>query len=151
VLALPDGLVKIGIWIENTRASVQDLGEVTHAPVSSYPTRQNDRVRDIELPTSKMRAWVERYRIFRMQFMLTGAGLAISNQLRAYAKYRFFTSIARYATGVGAVHVALRLEGGVYRCTAAIELASFGPLTIQAQAPHPNAAIERVADGNRLR
>jgi len=81
-----------------------------------------------------------------MQFMLTGIGLAISHQLRAYAEYRFFTSIARYVTGVGAVDVALRLDGGVYRCTAAIELPSFGPITIQAHAPHPNAAIDRVAE-----
>jgi ribosome-associated translation inhibitor RaiA len=90
--------------------------------------------------------WLERCQIFSMQFVLTGSGLVISHQLRAYAEYRFFTSIARYAAGVDAVHVALRLDGGVYRCTAAIELASFGPLTIHARAPHPNAAIDRLAD-----
>jgi len=81
-----------------------------------------------------------------MQFVLTATGLTISSQLRAYAEYRFFTSIARYATGVRAVHVTLRLDGGVYRCTATIELASFGPLTIQARAPHPNAAIDLLAE-----
>jgi len=81
-----------------------------------------------------------------MQFMLTGIGLAISSQLRGYAEYRFFTSIARYATGVGAVQMTMRLDGHVYLCTAAIDLGRSGPLTIQARAAHPNAAVDRVAE-----
>jgi ribosome-associated translation inhibitor RaiA len=81
-----------------------------------------------------------------MQFMLTGIGLAISSQLRGYAEYRFFTSIARYATGVGAVQMTMRLNGDVYLCIAAIDLARSGSLTREARAPHPNAAIDRVAE-----
>jgi ribosome-associated translation inhibitor RaiA len=81
-----------------------------------------------------------------MQFRLTGNGLAISNQLRAYAEYRFFTSTARYASGFAVVQMTLRQEGDVYFCTAVIDLAPSGVLTIQARAPHPNAAIDRVAE-----
>jgi len=81
-----------------------------------------------------------------MQFRLTGNGLAISNQLRAYAEYRFFTSTARYASGVVVVQMTMRQDGDVYFCAAVIDLAPSGALTIQARAPHPNAAIDRVAE-----
>jgi ribosome-associated translation inhibitor RaiA len=81
-----------------------------------------------------------------MQFMLTGSGLTISNQLRAYAEYRFFTSIAPYASGLAVVQMTLPQDGDVYFCTAAIDLAGPGALTIQTRAPHPNAAIDRVAE-----
>lgn len=81
-----------------------------------------------------------------MQFRLTGNGLAISNQLRAYAEYRFFTSTARYASGVAVVQMTLRQDGDVYFCIAVIDLAPSGALSIQASAPHPNAAIDRVAE-----
>jgi ribosome-associated translation inhibitor RaiA len=81
-----------------------------------------------------------------MQFRLTGNGLAISNQLRAYAEYRFFASTARYASGVAVVQMTLRQDGDECFCTAVIDLAPSGVLTVQARAPHPNAAIDRVAE-----
>jgi ribosome-associated translation inhibitor RaiA len=81
-----------------------------------------------------------------MQFMLTGDGLAISNELRAYAEYRFFTRIARYARAIGLVQMMVRCDGDVYFCTAAVDPACAEGFTVQARARHPNAAIDRVAD-----
>jgi ribosome-associated translation inhibitor RaiA len=81
-----------------------------------------------------------------MHFGLTGNGLAISSQLRAYAEYRFFTSTARYTSSVAVVQMTLRQDGDVYSCTAVVDLAPSGTLTIQARAPHPNAAIDSVAE-----
>jgi len=81
-----------------------------------------------------------------MQFMLTGDGLAISNQLRAYAEYRFFTTIARYASAIGIVQMTVRCDDDVYFCTAAFDQARAEGFTVQARACHPNAAIDRVAD-----
>jgi hypothetical protein len=49
-----------------------------------------------------------------MQFMLTGDGLAVSDQLRAYAEYRFFTRIARYASAVRVVQMTVRCDGDAY-------------------------------------
>jgi hypothetical protein len=81
-----------------------------------------------------------------MQFMLTANGLAISSQLRAYAEYRFFTTIARYASAIGIVRMTVRCDGDVYFCTAAVDEARAEGFTVQARAPHPNAAIDKVAD-----
>lgn len=81
-----------------------------------------------------------------MQFMLTGSGLAISHELRAYAEYRFFTRIARYASAIGVVQMTVRFDADVYFCTAAVDPARAGGFTVQARAHHPNAAIDKVAD-----
>jgi ribosome-associated translation inhibitor RaiA len=81
-----------------------------------------------------------------MQFIFTGNGLAIPNQLRAYAEYRFFTRIARYASTIGVVQMTVRCDGDVYFCSAAVDQAQADGFTVQAQAPHPNAAIDKVAD-----
>jgi ribosome-associated translation inhibitor RaiA len=81
-----------------------------------------------------------------MQFMLTGDGLAVSNQLRAYAEYRFFTRIARYASAIRVVQMTVRCDGDAYFCTAAVDPARAEGFTVQARALHPNAAIDKVAD-----
>jgi ribosome-associated translation inhibitor RaiA len=81
-----------------------------------------------------------------MEFMLTGNGLAISNQLRAYAEYRFFTRIARYAKAIGVVQMTVRCDADVYFCTAAVDPGRVEGFTVRARAPHPNSAIDRVAD-----
>jgi ribosome-associated translation inhibitor RaiA len=78
--------------------------------------------------------------------MLTGNRLAISNELRAYAEYRFFTRIARYASAIGVVEMTVRYDGDLYFCTAAVDPARAEGFTVQARARHPNAAIDRVAD-----
>jgi ribosome-associated translation inhibitor RaiA len=81
-----------------------------------------------------------------MQFLLTADGLAISNQLRAYAEYRFFTKVARHASTISVVQITVRCDGDVYFCTAAVDETRAEGFTVQARAAHPNAAIDKVAD-----
>lgn len=84
-----------------------------------------------------------------MRIMLTGKDVAVTEQLRAYAEYRMFTSIARYEPLVRAVNVTLRRHTDHqdrFLCLVSLDLSPSGQITTRASAPHPNVAIDRVAD-----
>ena len=73
----------------------------------------------------------------------------ITSEKRAYAEYRFFTSIAPYERRIGAVDVAVRrdvVSRGPFLCVVAVDLGRAGYIRTQARAMHPTAAIDRAAD-----
>jgi len=84
-----------------------------------------------------------------MRIRISSIDTPIASEKRAYAEYRFFTSIAPYDPQVGAVDVVVGRELGArgqFRCTVAVDLGPSGYVRTQARAMHPNAAIDRAAD-----
>jgi ribosome-associated translation inhibitor RaiA len=83
-----------------------------------------------------------------MRIRISSIDTPISNEKRAYAEYRFFTSIAPYETRIEVVDVAVRRSavGEQFLCTVAVNLGRDGHIKTQARALHPSAAIDRAAD-----
>lgn len=68
---------------------------------------------------------------------------------RAYAEYRFFTSVAPYEGRLRSVDVVVRRDrmvSGQFLCTAIVDLGPSGRIKTQARAAHPSGAIDRAAD-----
>jgi len=95
-----------------------------------------------------------------MRIRVSGIDTPIAEDKRAYAEYRFFTSIAPYEPQIGAVHVVVGREltvGRQFLCTVTVDLGASGRIKTQARAMHPSAAIDRAADrtawliGRRIR
>jgi ribosome-associated translation inhibitor RaiA len=95
-----------------------------------------------------------------MQIRISGINAPITAESRAYAAYRFFTSIARYESRVGSVDVVVGREaaaGGRLVCIVAVDLGRSGHVKTQARSRRPSAAIDRAADrtawliGRRIR
>lgn len=73
----------------------------------------------------------------------------VTDERRAYAEYRFFTSIAPSVTHVRSVDVVVRRDSTANRqflCRVTIDLGPSGRVRTQARAFHPTAAIDRAAD-----
>jgi ribosome-associated translation inhibitor RaiA len=84
-----------------------------------------------------------------MRIRISAIDTPIANEKRAYAEYRFFTSIAPYEPRVAAVDVVVRPEAvgrGQFLCTVAVDLGQSGHINTYARALHPSAAIDRAAD-----
>lgn len=84
-----------------------------------------------------------------MRIKISGLDASIADEKRAYAEYRFFTSIASYEPQVGAVDVVVGRElttSRQFRCTVIVDLGRSGHVKTQARAMHPSAAIDRAAD-----
>jgi ribosome-associated translation inhibitor RaiA len=84
-----------------------------------------------------------------MRITVSGVNTPVTDEKRAYAEYRFFTSIAPYEAQIRAVDVAVKRDSAATRqflCTVAIDLRGDGPVKTQARAAHPTAAIDRAAD-----
>jgi ribosome-associated translation inhibitor RaiA len=84
-----------------------------------------------------------------MHISLSGVSVDVADRIRAYAEYRFFSSVARHATLIRSVDIALRriagARGGVL-CQVHIDLGTSGRVKTQARGAHPSAAIDRAAD-----
>jgi ribosome-associated translation inhibitor RaiA len=84
-----------------------------------------------------------------MRITLSGINIPISDDKRAYAEYRFFTSIAPHEVTIRSVNVVIRRDSAANRsflCTVVVDLGSSGRIKTQARAVHPSAAIDRAAD-----
>ena len=84
-----------------------------------------------------------------MRINVSGADTAVTDEKRAYAEYRFFTSIAAHVARVRAVDVVVRRDGAKcppFLCTVTIDLGPSGRIKTQARAVHPIAAMDRAAD-----
>jgi ribosome-associated translation inhibitor RaiA len=84
-----------------------------------------------------------------MRIKVSGINAPIADEKRAYAEYRFFTSIAPHAPRVRAVHVIVTRDSGAdrhFRCAVTVDLWPSGRVKTQARAVHPSAAIDRAAD-----
>lgn len=84
-----------------------------------------------------------------MRIRISGLDTPITDEKRAYAEYRFFTSIAPYEPQVGAVDVVVGRELTArrqFRCTVTVDLGRSGQIRTQARAMHPSAAIDRAAE-----
>jgi ribosome-associated translation inhibitor RaiA len=84
-----------------------------------------------------------------MRIRVSGITPPVTDEQRAYAEYRFFTSIALYETQIRAVDVVVRRDAAAPRqflCTVAVGLRGDGHVKTQARAAHPTAAIDRAAD-----
>jgi ribosome-associated translation inhibitor RaiA len=80
---------------------------------------------------------------------MSGVNLSISNDMRAYAEYRFFTSIAPHELEIRAMDVVLRRDSASNRqflCTVVVDLASSDRIKTQARGAYLTAAIDRTAD-----
>jgi ribosomal subunit interface protein len=84
-----------------------------------------------------------------MRIMLTGKNVDISHQLQAYTEYRFFAGVARYEPLIRSISVAIRQNASsrdAFICVVVVDLGRAGQIKTRARGPHPNAAIDRVAD-----
>ncbi len=84
-----------------------------------------------------------------MRIRVSGVNTPITDDTRAYAEYRFFTSIAPHAGRVRAVDVLVRRNSaanGQCLCAVTVDLGPAGQVRTQARAVHPSAAIDRAAD-----
>jgi ribosome-associated translation inhibitor RaiA len=84
-----------------------------------------------------------------MRIRVSAIDTPVTDEKRAYAEYRFFTSIAPYEPRVVAVDVVVRRDSGASRqflCTVTVDLGPSGRVRTQARAVHPSAAIDRAAD-----
>jgi hypothetical protein len=80
---------------------------------------------------------------------MAGIDTPIADDTRAYAKYRFFTSVARHERMIRSIDIAVRRDPAVHRpflCTVAIDLGASGRVKTQARAVHPSGAIDRAAE-----
>ena len=84
-----------------------------------------------------------------MRIRISGIDAPIADEKRAYAEYRFFTSIAPYEPQIGAVDVVVGQTLTARRqflCTVTVDLGRSGHIKTQARAMHPSGAIDRAAD-----
>jgi len=84
-----------------------------------------------------------------MRINVSGVNVPIADDKRAYAEYRFFTSIAPHDMSIRAVDVVIRRDSAAHRsflCAVVVDLGSSGRIKTQARAAHPSAAIDRAAD-----
>ena len=84
-----------------------------------------------------------------MRIRISGIDTPIADEKRAYAEYRFFTSVAPYDPQVGAVDVVVGRQLAPrlpFVCTVTVDLGRSGHIKTQARAMHPSAAIDRAAD-----
>jgi ribosome-associated translation inhibitor RaiA len=84
-----------------------------------------------------------------MRIRVSGIDTAINDATRAYAEYRFFTSIARHESRVRAVDIVVTRDSAPNRqflCTVTVDLGPSGHVKTQARAAHPSGAIDRAAD-----
>jgi ribosome-associated translation inhibitor RaiA len=84
-----------------------------------------------------------------MRIKLSESDVPLINDKRAYAEYRFFTSVAPYDPQVGAVDVVVGRQLAPrlpFVCTVTVDLGRSGHIKTQAHAMHPSAAIDRAAD-----
>jgi ribosome-associated translation inhibitor RaiA len=84
-----------------------------------------------------------------MRIRVSGIDAPIIDEKRAYAEYRFFTSIAPYEVNVRAIDVVVKRDStaaGRFLCTVTVDLGGAGHVKTQARGVHPSAAIDRAAD-----
>jgi ribosome-associated translation inhibitor RaiA len=84
-----------------------------------------------------------------MRIRISGVDTPITGEKRAYAEYRFFTSIAPHEKRVNAVDVVVTRDSsgnGEFLCSVIVDLGRSGRVKTQARAMHPSAAIDRAAD-----
>lgn len=84
-----------------------------------------------------------------MRIRICASDALFTDDTRAYAEYRFFTSLARHEARVRALNVAIERDSAAnlrFLCTVVLDLGASGHLKTQARAAHPNAAIDRAAD-----
>jgi ribosomal subunit interface protein len=84
-----------------------------------------------------------------MRINISGVNLSITRDMRAYAEYRFFTSIAPHQLKIREVDVVLRRDSASNRrflCMVIVDLASSDRIKTQARSAYPAAAIDRTAD-----
>ena len=84
-----------------------------------------------------------------MRIKVSGVNIPITDDKRAYAEFRVFTSIAPHELRIRSVDVVIRRESAANRsflCRVVVDLGTSGRIKTQARAVHPTAAIDRAAD-----
>ena len=80
-----------------------------------------------------------------MRVLVSSVGAPVDAQLRTYAEYRIFSTLATHDNVAGA-RVELRAENDSVQCNVRVTLAPRGSVQAQASAAHPAAAVDRVAE-----
>ena len=84
-----------------------------------------------------------------MRIEVTGTNDSVSPQIRAYAEYRLFTTLARHARVIGRVGVILgsseQQASGALMCEVEVRLQASGFASVLAHGPHMHAAIDLAA------
>ena len=85
-----------------------------------------------------------------MRIEVTGKNDSATPQIRAYAEYRLFTTLARHARVIQRVCVILGSPdpqtGGALTCEVDVSLRASGSARVLAQGPHMHAAIDGAAE-----
>ena len=92
-----------------------------------------------------------------MRVVISSRGLPFDTQIRAYAEYRVFSTLATHDNVLGA-RVRLRRVEAAVQCNVHVTLQPRGSVQARGSAPHAAAAIDRAAerisalmDGHRKR
>lgn len=80
-----------------------------------------------------------------MRVVISSRGRPLEPQLRSYAEYRFFSTLAPHDNVAGA-RVQLRADEEAVQCQVQVMLHPGGSLQARASAPHAAAAIDRAAE-----
>jgi ribosome-associated translation inhibitor RaiA len=80
-----------------------------------------------------------------MRVVISSHGLPIDTQIRAYAEYRLFSTLATHDNVLGA-RVRLRRADAAVQCSVHVTLRPRGSVQARSSAPHPAAAIDRAAE-----
>ena len=88
-----------------------------------------------------------------MRINVSGVNIPITDDKRAYAEYRFFTSIAPHDMSIRAVDVVIRRDSAANRsflCAVVVDLGSSGRIKTQARAVHPTRGHRSSRRSGRL-
>ena len=80
-----------------------------------------------------------------MRVLVSSVGAPLDAQLRTYAEYRIFSTLATHDNVAGA-RVELSSENDTVQCHVRVTLAPRGSVQARASAAHPAAAVDRAAE-----
>ena len=80
-----------------------------------------------------------------MRVLVSSVGGPLDAQLRTYAEYRIFSTLATHGNVAGA-RVELRTDNGTVQCHVRVALDPHGSVQARTSAAHAAAAIDRAAD-----
>ena len=85
-----------------------------------------------------------------MRIEVTAKTDSVSPQIRAYAEYRLFTTLARHTGAIRSVRILLGSSepqaGGAVTCEVDVALQASGSARVVAYGPHMHAAIDLAAE-----
>jgi ribosome-associated translation inhibitor RaiA len=80
-----------------------------------------------------------------MRVVISSHGLSFDTQIRTYAEYRLFSTLAPHDNVLGA-RVRLRHVDDAVQCSVHVTLRPLGSVHARSSAPHAAAAIDRAAE-----